>query len=77
MSFRKLKQYDSALFFLDSIIQYAPRAHENELLLRCILINTYLNKSTCYLELEQWDDAIQYLNKSYELFAETDDKTII
>lgn len=74
MSFRKLKQYDSALFFLDSILQYAPRAHEKELLLRCILINTYLNKSNCYLELEQWDDAIQYLNKSYELFAETDDK---
>ncbi|KWW26302.1 MAG: LuxR family transcriptional regulator [bacterium F082] len=73
-SFQQLKQYDSAFYYLDSIIRYMPKAGVKDRVVQDILIKTYQTKAVCYLDLEQWDDALQCLKESRVLLEKFDDK---
>ena len=66
-SFQELKQYDSSLLYCDSIIRYAPKADNREIIVTDYLIKAYQVKQQCYLYLEQWDNALQCINESEAL----------
>ena len=74
-AFQQLEQYDSSLFYLDSIIRYAPKADNREIIVTDYLIKAYQVKEQCYLYLEQWDNALQCLNES-EMLIGFDDKQL-
>lgn len=76
-SFQQLKQYDSAFFYIDSVIRYAPKADEKENMVAYYLIEAYHNKAVCFLDLEHWDDALQCLKESNELLEEYEDKQLL
>lgn len=76
-SFQQLKQYDSAFYYIDSIIRYAPKADERESIVKGCLIKTYHVKTVCFLDLEQWDDALRSLDLSDELLEKYDEKELL
>lgn len=74
-AFQELKQYDSSLLYCDSIIRYAPKADNREIIVTDYLIKAYQVKQQCYLNLEQWDNALQCINES-EALLDSDDKEL-
>lgn len=74
-AFQELKQYDSSLLYCDSIIRYAPKANNREIIVTDYLIKAYQVKQQCYLNLEQWDNALQCINES-EALLDSDDKEL-
>ena len=74
-AFQQLEQYDSSLYYLDSIISYTTKADTREIIVIDYLIKAYQVKEQCYLYLEQWDNALQCLNES-EMLIGVDDKQL-
>ncbi len=76
-AFQQMKQYDSAFFYIDSILRYASLSNQKETVLQEQLINANQIKAVCHLDLEQWDNAILCLNKSRDLLEKYDDKELL
>ncbi len=76
-AFQQMKQYDSAFFFIDSILRYASLSNQKETVLQEQLIKANQIKAVCHLDLEQWDNAILCLNKSRDLLEKYDDKELL
>lgn len=76
-AFQQMKQYDSAFFYIDSILRYASLSNQKETVLQEQLIKANQIKAVCHLDLEQWDNAILCLNKSRDLLEKYDDKELL
>ena len=75
--FRHIGQYDSALYYLDSTIRYAPITIVSESAVAPHLIKAYNIKAECFLDLEQWDDALQCLKLSDTLLKQYGDQRLL
>ena len=76
-AFQQMKQYDSAFFYIDSILRYASLSNQKETVLQEQLIKANQIKAVCHLDLEQLDNAILCLNKSRDLLEKYDDKELL
>ena len=76
-AFQQMKQYDSAFFYIDSILRYASLSNQKETVLQEQLIKANQIKAVCHLDLEQWDNEILCLNKSRDLLEKYDDKELL
>ncbi len=69
----EMKQFDSVLFYADSVIRFEQIGGDS-VLEKDRLLTAYSIKTSCHLDLEQWDEALQCLNQSVDVFLESNDK---
>jgi len=71
----RLQQYDSVLYYTDSIINYALHS-ENKMDSYC-MISAYQVKSVSFIALNRYDEAIQCLDASFNRKNGCDDKSLV
>lgn len=69
----EMKQFDSVLFYADSVIRLEQMGGDS-VLEKDRLLAAYSIKASCHVDLEQWDEALQCLNQSVDVFLESNDK---
>lgn len=69
----EMKQFDSVLFYADSVIRF-ENSVRGSVLENDKLLKAYSIKASCYIDLEQWDEALQCLNQSVDVFLDSNDK---
>lgn len=75
-SYGQLRQFDSALFYADSVIRYATNMEEMNDNDRHLLISAYHTKAAVYLDLNLWEQAIQSLDESKDFMAQYGEKSL-
>lgn len=69
----EMKQFDSVLFYADSVIRFEHRGR-NSVFEEDKLRTAYSIKASCHVDLEQWDEALDCLNQSLDVMSQSNDE---